>query len=75
MNDSGKSNREKERIVSEQIEWIDRRTEEIQSEFESESSVPTAIDINDLVRRAAKFFDLASRDIEVVIIQTKPYQS
>jgi len=71
LNDSGKSNREKERIVSEQIEWIDRRIEGIRSEFESESSVPTAIDINDLVRKAAKFFDLASRDIEVVIIPDK----
>jgi nitrogen-specific signal transduction histidine kinase len=71
LSDSGKSNREKERIVSEQIEWIDRRIEGIRSEFESESSVPTAIDINDLVRKAAKFFDLASRDIEVVIIPDK----
>lgn len=71
LSTSGKGNKEKERILGEQIEWIDRRTEAIRSQFAAECNVSKAVNINDLIKKTANFFDLDNGGIEIAIILDK----
>lgn len=69
LSGSSKSNKEKERILHEQIKWLDDRAEQIKFEFNSNSeSSAVPVDINELIKKAAKYFDYTERDIDITII-------